>query len=126
MSTASSRETRCVGRLQLAWDYWSSFFFFCKMVTLESCHKLLPEDVIPELENWRHLKKAIFEQDHVKPPHTADVIVMLLRKTYKKDAISNHFPHLFNCGWLRLPYCPDLNPCDYILWGLPQGQSLSK
>ncbi len=67
------------------------------MIMSESYRKLLSEDVIPELENWGHLKKAIFQQDGMKP-HMADVILMLLQKTFKKHVILNRFPRLFNCG----------------------------
>ncbi len=86
-------------------------------VVSESYHKLLAEDVvIPELENQGHLKKAVFQQEGVKPL-TADVILMLLRKTFKKMWDFKLLFHLFNCGWLCLPpYGPDLNPCDYFLW----------
>ncbi len=71
------------------------------MVTLESYHKLLFEDVIPELKNREHLKKAIFQQESAKL-HVADVILMLLQKPFKKCVIWNHFPNFFNCSWL----CP--------------------
>ncbi len=87
----------------------------CEMVTLESYHKLLSEYVIPELENQKHLKNAIFQQDGAKL-HTTDVILMLLRKTSKKCVFSNGFPRFFNCGWL-CPLLPDLNPCHYFLRG---------
>lgn len=42
---------------------------------------------------------------------------MLLRRTFKNRVISNRFPELFNCGWTWPPYSPDLNPCDFYLWG---------
>ncbi len=60
------------------------------MMTLESYHKLLPGNIILELENQEHLEKAIFQQDSAKP-HMADVILMLLWKMLKKCVISNHF-----------------------------------
>ncbi len=85
-------------------------------MTLESHHKLLPENVIPELENQEHLKKDIFQQDDARP-RTADVILMLLQKTFKKCVISNCFPRLFNSGWLWPPYSLDLNPCNHFLCG---------
>jgi hypothetical protein len=90
--------------------------FIRETVTSASYNKLLSEDVIPELEIRGHLKKAIFQQDGAKP-HTSDENLMLLRKTFKKRVISNRFPSLFNCGWRWPPYSPDLNPCDYFLWG---------
>jgi hypothetical protein len=32
-------------------------------------------------------------------------------------AVSNHFLQQFQCGFSWPPCSPDLNPCDYFLWG---------
>ena len=90
--------------------------FIRETVNSDNYHTLLTESVIPELENRGHLKKAIFQQDGAKL-HTSDENLLLLRNVFKKREISNHFPNLFNCGWNWPPYSPDLNPCDYFLWG---------
>jgi hypothetical protein len=34
--------------------------------------------------------------------------------------VSNHFPKSFRYGWPWPLYSPDLNSCDYFLWGLPE------
>ncbi len=48
----------------------------------------------------------------------AGVILMLLQKTFKKCIISNHsLTSSITAGCVPLPYSPDLNLCDYFLWG---------
>jgi hypothetical protein len=42
---------------------------------------------------------------------------MFLNTTFRGRVISNRFPELFNTGWFWPPYSPDVNPCDYFLWG---------
>ncbi len=112
---ASSQKTRQVWVGFNSSGIIGTFFFFGETVTSESYHKLLSGDVIPELGNRGHLKKAIFQQDDTKL-HIADVILMLSQETFKKRVISNHFPRLFNCCcWLWPPYRLDLSPCDYFL-----------
>ncbi len=90
--------------------------FIRETVTSYSYYTLLSEDVIPELENRGHLRKAIWQQDGVKP-NTSDHNLMLLRTTFKNRVISNRFPKLFCTGQIWPPYSPDLNLCDYFLWG---------
>ncbi len=41
--------------------------FIRETVTFESCHTLLENDFIPELENRGRVKKAVFQQDGAKP-----------------------------------------------------------
>ncbi len=57
-------------------------------VSSNNYHKLLMEMLIPELENWEHLKKAIFQQDGAKP-HTSDANLLLLSNVFKKSVILN-------------------------------------
>ncbi len=45
------------------------------------------------------------------PPHIANPVKDFLRNQFGDDIISRHFPH----AWP--PRSPDLNPCDYFLWG---------
>ncbi len=63
--------------------------FIKETVTLESYHSLLADN-IPELENRGLLKSTIFQQDNAKP-HTSDINLLLLRKTFKNREISNQF-----------------------------------
>jgi hypothetical protein len=40
-----------------------------------------------------------------------------LNDTFDLHVISNQFPDHFTRGQNWPPYSPDLNPCDYFLWG---------
>ncbi len=55
--------------------------FVKETVTSESYHSLLA-DIIPESENWGLLKSTTFKQDSAKP-HTSNVNLLLLQKTFK-------------------------------------------
>ncbi len=72
---------------------------------------MLKDDIIPELDIRRYLKSAVYQQNGAKP-HTSDENLLLLQNTCKNGVISNRFPQM---NWPH--YSPDLNPCDYFLWG---------
>jgi hypothetical protein len=56
-------------------------------------------------------------QDGVSP-HTGNVVVLgFLHDNFDSHAISNRFHGRFACGQNWPPNSPDLNPCDYFLWG---------
>ncbi len=75
--------------------------FFFEMVLLEFCHKLLSENVLPELKNWEHLKKPFF------CTMVQSRIWLTLFSYYCKKLSKNMTcdfkplpPHLFYCSWL--------------------------
>ncbi len=90
--------------------------FIRRTIISSSYHSLLKDDVISESDIRGHLNSAVYQQDGAKP-HTSDKNLLLLRNTFKNLVISNRFPQLFNTGWNWPPYSPDLNPCNYFLWG---------
>jgi hypothetical protein len=49
--------------------------------------------------------------------HTANVVLDFLHDIFDSYIISNWFPDRFACGQNWPPNSPDLNPCDYFLWG---------
>jgi hypothetical protein len=55
---------------------------------------------------------------HGPRPHTANVVLDFPHDTFDSHVISNRIPDCFACGQNWLPNSPDLNPCDYFLWGL--------
>jgi hypothetical protein len=38
-------------------------------------------------------------------------------KNFDDRVLSNCFSQQFGYGWSWPPYSPDLNPCNYFLWG---------
>jgi hypothetical protein len=49
--------------------------------------------------------------------HIVNVVLDFLHDTFNSCVISNRFPDHFACGQNWPQNSPDLNPCDYFLWG---------
>jgi hypothetical protein len=62
------------------------------------------------------LETQWFMQDGARL-HTANVVLDFLHDTSYSFVISNRFLDIFACGLDWPPNSPDLNPCDYFLWG---------
>lgn len=77
-------------------------------VNAERYLAILRDHMLPNLP--RRNKNIVFMQDGA-PPHIANPVKDFLRNQFGDDIISRHFPH----AWP--PRSPDLNPCDYFLWG---------
>lgn len=45
--------------------------------------------------------------------HTANGMLNVRNENFDNTVLSNHFPEQSGYGW----YPPDLNPCNYFLWG---------
>ncbi|GBN15679.1 hypothetical protein AVEN_170955-1 [Araneus ventricosus] len=72
---------------------------------------LLRNHVIPALQQCARVSSIIFMQDGA-PPHIANPVKRLLSMHFGNyRIISRHFP----TNWP--PRSPDLNPCDFWLWG---------
>jgi hypothetical protein len=50
-------------------------------------------------------------------PHTANVVLDLMHDIFDLHIISTRFLDRFACGQNWPTKSPDLNPCDYFLWG---------
>jgi hypothetical protein len=63
---------------------------------------------------------------HGARPYTPNVVLDFLHDTFNLHVISNRFPERFEFGqnWPRNN--PDLNPCDYFLWGFLEENIFSK
>lgn len=77
---------------------------------------MLKHEFIPYLKECEELGDAFLMQDGATP-HTANKTLQFLHKIFKNRVISGKFKDLFNCGYSWPPYSPDLNPCDFFLWG---------
>ncbi|GBM18817.1 hypothetical protein AVEN_203096-1 [Araneus ventricosus] len=76
-----------------------------------SYESLLRNHLIPALQQRVCLDSTIFMQD-CAPPHIATPVKQLLNLHFGNDRIiSRHFQTA------RPPRSPDLNPCDFWLWG---------
>ena len=52
----------------------------------------------------------MFQQEGA-PPHIANVVLEFLREKFDDRLIAR------NCDFFWPEYSPDLNPCDFFLWG---------
>jgi transposase len=86
-------------------------FFFDSTVTSDRYLSMLQEHLLPELRRLRKVRSAVFMQDGA-PPHVGNQVKDFLHAHFTEDRIiSRHFKN----AWP--PRSPDLNPCDFWLWG---------
>lgn len=78
--------------------------------------RLLKEQFIPKLKTLKLLKNSWFMQDEATP-HTANDVLEYLNSIFGERVISNKYPEKYDKGVGWSPYSPDLNPCDFFLWG---------
>ena len=71
---------------------------------------MLKKKFIPALKRKNLMKKCWFEQDGA-PPHCSKEAMKWLEGILGSRLISR------NADFLWPLYSPDLNPCDYYLWG---------
>lgn len=87
-----------------------------KTVNSENYLELLRKKFVPKLRQMDILKNSWFMQDGARP-HTAVVVLNYLKRIFNDRVISNRYPEVCDMGLEWSPYSPDLNPCDYFLWG---------
>jgi hypothetical protein len=83
------------------------FFLEGETVNGDRYLSILKEHMLPNLPRRR---RTVFMQDGAAP-HIAKPVKNFLLEKFGSDVISRHFPR----PWP--PRSPDLNPCDYFLWG---------
>lgn len=85
------------------------------IVTSASYIALLQQHFIPLLHQRGLIEQAWIQQDGARP-HTAIASLRFLMEHFQ-DRIVSHKIDRFNVGCEYPPYSPDLNPCDFFLWG---------
>ncbi|GFS63289.1 retrovirus-related Pol polyprotein from type-1 retrotransposable element R2 [Nephila pilipes] len=78
--------------------------------------KFLNDEFILFLHGHDLVQDHWIMQDGAKPHRTADVFEVL-NEHFSDRIIGLDYPSHFQGGIERPPYSPDLNPCDYYLWG---------
>ncbi|GFV86629.1 uncharacterized protein TNCV_4184831 [Trichonephila clavipes] len=80
-------------------------------ITGQRYASLLRNKIIPHLQARQCLSRIIFMQDGA-PPHITRCVTDVLKHHFTEErVISRQFRHLWP------PQSPDLNPCDFWLWG---------
>jgi hypothetical protein len=91
--------------------------FFEETVNSERYLSMLGNTFVPHLlVTGSSLQTQWSMQDGARP-HTANIVSDFLHDNFDSRIISNRFPDRFACGQNWPPNSPDLNPCDYFLWG---------
>ena len=72
---------------------------------------MMKKRVIPALKRRGRYSTCVFQQDGA-PPHCSREAIGWLTKKFDEDRLISR-----NSSFAWPPYSPDLNPCDYFLWG---------
>lgn len=92
-------------------------FFFEKTVNSDRYLTMLRNNFVPQLlATALPINTQWFMQDGARP-HTANIVLDFLHEIFNMRVISDRFPNRFHGGQSWPPHSPDLNPCDYFLWG---------
>ena len=90
--------------------------FFDSTLTNESYTQFLETKFLPLAKKRGLVNKLYFMQDETMPHQTQEVL-QAIHKVYGNRAIGQEYPKFAHGGIAWPPYSPDLNPCDYFLWG---------
>lgn len=91
-------------------------FFFEGNVTGESYKKMLETEFIPVAQGLGLIDGYWFMQDGARPHRTREVFD-LLNEHFNDRVLGLEYESRFNKGLEWPPNSPDLNACDFFLWG---------
>lgn len=92
-------------------------FFFDDTVTSQRYLDMLRNQFFPQLmAKSLPMHTQWFMQDGARP-HTANVVLDFLHERLGLNVMSNRFPERYEGGRMWPPHSPDINPCDFFLWG---------
>ena len=92
-------------------------YVFTDTVNSQHYLSLLKNKFVPALQNRTgHIENDWFMQDGATA-HTSNIVLEYLNDTFKEKVISRRYPEVHECGQFWPAHSPDLNPCDYFLWG---------
>lgn len=82
----------------------------------ENYVKMLEDEFLPYLNNNNLLEQAYLMQDGATP-HTCNASLDFVNGYFQERVISGRYVERFGYGLSWPAYSPDLNPCDFFLWG---------
>ena len=92
-------------------------YLFSDTVNSERYLSMLNNKFLPELRKRSvNMHNVWFMQDGATP-HTAGKVLDKLHDTFGDRIISRRYPEVKECGVTWPAHSPDLNPCDFFLWG---------
>lgn len=90
--------------------------FLDQTINGERYKQMLVKDFIPFAQGMGAVDRFWFMQDGALPHRTNDVF-KLLNEHFDGRVLGLGYPNKFAGGLDWAPYSPDLNPCDFFLWG---------
>ena len=91
-------------------------FIYEDYVTGEN-YAMMLDSFLPQLRRRRcTLHAQWFQQDGARP-HTNPEVLEFRHSKFQHRTVFIPYPQQFQCGFSWPPWTPDLNPCDYFLWG---------
>lgn len=90
--------------------------FFDETVNQENYVTMLQDEFIPFLDRNLLLDHSYLMQDGATP-HTCNASLDFLNGYFHERVISGRYLERFGYGLSWPAFSPDLNPCDFFLWG---------
>lgn len=92
-------------------------YVFKDTVNSERYLSLLKNKFVPALRKQSpNMDNEWFMQDGA-PPHTSNEVLHYLDDVFGDHVISRRYPDVYGRGAVWPAHSPDLNPCDFFLWG---------
>lgn len=96
-------------------------YIFESNVTSVSYRQLLETEFFPWIRSHHLAGSYVFQQDGARPHRTFEVFEVI-KKQFGQRVIALDYNKHFTGGLSWPPYSPDLNPCDFYLWGYLKDQ----
>lgn len=96
-------------------------FFFDNTVNGERYKNMLETEFIPIAQGMDAVEGFWYMQDGAMP-HRTQAVFDVLDEHFHGQVLALGYESRFGCGLNWPPYSPDLNPCDYFLWGYLKDQ----
>ncbi len=90
--------------------------FFDETVDNENYVKMLGDEFLPFLDRNNLLEISHLMQDGATP-HTCNASLDYLHGFFGERIISGRYRERYGYGLTWPSYSPDMNPCDFFLWG---------
>jgi inhibitor of nuclear factor kappa-B kinase subunit alpha len=92
-------------------------YVFKETVNSQRYLSLLKNKFVPALrKKTENMQNVWFMQDGATA-HTSNTVLEYLHEIFGDKVISRRYPEVNDCGQSWPAHSPDLNPCDYFLWG---------
>ena len=92
-------------------------YVFTDTVNSERYLSLLKNKFVPALrKRAANMQNVWFMQDGATA-YTSNIVLDYLHEIFGDKVLSRRYPEVKNCGQSWPAHSPDLNPCDYFLWG---------